>query len=337
MKRRFCNFCGRPLGRCEVEGRQRLVCCGCGQVHYENPLPVASILVPNEEHEVLLVRRRQQPYQGMWCLPIGFAELGESIEEAALRELREEAGIDAEIVRLLDVSSLHEPAYGDLLIVTFEGRKTGGEEQPGDDADEARYFAVSNLPKLAFEPQVRAVQRYLQAHAEEWAIRSSMEAFVLNTSTALPVESLPLESDDLTRYVAASPEPIIELWLEDVVSHPTTSHYHAIDRDELRLRADFVLAHFGKWLPGGRAPGDFQADFRNLGRTRRTEGIPLSEVLSSFSLLKKHIWMYHVSRGFWERAIDIYRVLELDKRVTFFFDYVAYQVTRGYEEKEPRE
>jgi len=113
--------------------------------------------VADADGRILLVKRRDEPQQGRWCLPIGFAELGETIRAAALRELHEEAGITGRIVALLDVDSYASDFYGDLLIVTFEVRKTSGTERPGDDAAEVRYFPARALPPLAFSANDRAV------------------------------------------------------------------------------------------------------------------------------------------------------------------------------------
>jgi len=152
-KKVYCAHCGMVLGTDFLDGKHRQVCAGCDTVYYENPLPVASVILANAKREILLVRRAKEPFKGMWCCPIGFAETGESIEDAALRELKEEAGVEGRIVQLLDVGSHVNPLYGELVIVTFEVEKTGGHEKAGDDASEARYFPVMNLPKLAFDSQ----------------------------------------------------------------------------------------------------------------------------------------------------------------------------------------
>jgi 8-oxo-dGTP diphosphatase len=127
----FCSFCGDALEVDFHDGKERQVCKACAQVYYENPLPVASVILANRDREIILVKRARDPFKNMWCCPIGFAESGESIEDAALRELKEETGIEGRITQLVDVSSHTNPFYGDLLIVSFEAEKVGGTEQAG--------------------------------------------------------------------------------------------------------------------------------------------------------------------------------------------------------------
>jgi hypothetical protein len=70
----------------------------------------------------------------------------------------------------------------------------------------------------------------------------------------------------------------------------------------------------------------------NLGRKRKKEGFGLSEVISALSLLKKHIWEFALSNGMWSKTIDIYMLLELERRISLFFDKATYYVAAGYEE-----
>jgi ADP-ribose pyrophosphatase YjhB (NUDIX family) len=326
----YCNYCKGNLADREIEGRVRQVCEKCGQIYYENPLPVATIVIVNNDRELLLIKRKNEPFKGMWCLPIGFAETGESIEEAALRELKEEAGIEGEIVQLLDVDSLENPFYGDLLVSTFEGRKKGGEEKPGDDAIEVKYFPITNLPKLAFDSQNMALKKFIAIHEEEWAIKNSMKEFVLKTKEEKQFAG-DLISDELLEFIESHSEEIISLWLEDVCSHPSAPTYHAFDRAKLSVRASFVLNDFSLWLRGKKPVRELESFYVKLGEERKKEGFRLSEVISSFFLFKKHIWMFVLSKGFWERPLDIYRVLEMDKRITSFFDFAVYYTTIGFD------
>jgi ADP-ribose pyrophosphatase YjhB (NUDIX family) len=157
----FCNFCGNSLDKGVVDGRQRQICNTCGQVYYENPLPVVSIILSNGKGGLLLVKRAREPAKGMWCFPIGFAECGESIEEAALRELKEESGVEGLIVGLLDVCSDQTGMYGEVVVVTFRAEKVGGTEDPGDDACDVGYFPLARLPELAFSSQKKALEKFL--------------------------------------------------------------------------------------------------------------------------------------------------------------------------------
>ena len=148
-KRRFCSHCGKSLVEKVIEGKARGWCPRCDTVFYENPLPVASAIVVNKKRELLLVKRGNEPYLGMWCLPIGFAESGEDVQGAALRELREETGLEGEIVRLVDVDTVDDDYYGSMAIITYEVRRTGGKVVAGDDAAQARYVPIDELPPLA--------------------------------------------------------------------------------------------------------------------------------------------------------------------------------------------
>lgn len=157
---RYCAACGEAMATRKIEGKRRALCTTCGFIAYENPLPVAAALVLNERDEVLLVRRARQPMKGMWCLPCGFAETDEQIEEAALRELREETHLDGTVARLLDAMTTRNYFYGNLVMITFEVVGTGGTPEAGDDADEVAFFPLDRLPPLAFPSQERAVQRF---------------------------------------------------------------------------------------------------------------------------------------------------------------------------------
>jgi ADP-ribose pyrophosphatase YjhB (NUDIX family) len=333
--RLFCATCGAALELREVEGRTRDVCSACGQIFYVNPLPTAGAIVCNAAREVLLVKRAKEPFKGMWCLPIGFAEVGETITQAALRELREEAGLEGRVRRLVDAASHDNPLYGDLLIVTFEVEHTGGVATAGDDAEEVRWFPVNNLPRLAFDAQNAAMERFLDLHADEWRILDSMQKLV--EAEERPPESLLLSppasdllSDELLRVVEADSEAITDLWLEDVTSNPATPSYHSLDQQLLALRASLVLGSFSGWLRRERAEGELKRFFALLGGKREEEQVPLPEVVAALILLKKHLWGHVVSQRAWLCAIDVVRVLEMDRRIAAFFDRAVFHVVSGY-------
>lgn len=93
----FCSYCAAPL-----DALPPTVCAGCGEPHWLNPKPCAGIVLVDATGErVLLVQRAQEPWQGRWDLPGGFCDAGEHPEQAAVREAREELGVDVELGRHL--------------------------------------------------------------------------------------------------------------------------------------------------------------------------------------------------------------------------------------------
>lgn len=159
----FCEACAAPLQVRFVDGRDRPVCEKCGKIRYMNPIPVVAAVVVEREH-ILLVRRAVEPHRGAWCLPMGFAEVGERVEDGALRELEEEAGLRGTSPVLLDVFSSHSDLYGDLVIMTWWIPTWMGSVRAGDDAAEARFFPLSDLPPLPFESNRRSLVRWRSLH-----------------------------------------------------------------------------------------------------------------------------------------------------------------------------
>lgn len=312
-----------------LEGKMRQICSACRQIAYENPLPVVSIMVANDRREILLVRREREPSKNMWCFPIGFAESGESIQEAALRELKEEAGIDGKIVQIVDVGSEANDMYGELLIVTFEAEKTGGVEIAGDDACDVGYFPATNLPRLAFSSQERALGKFLDLKRDIWSMRDSFERFV-ETSMTDRQPAKGLLSDALIDVFQANASAIIELWISDIASNPSTRAYHHFPREELSSRGDDILGQLRAWLNGDDTEKELKAFYMKLGKRRKREGVGLEDLISSLSLLKKHIFRFATSVGVWSRAVDMYRVFELSERLVYFFDRAAYYAVTGY-------
>jgi len=148
---RFCPQCSGELGPREDDGRVRLACGSCGFIFYRNPLPgVAVALV--ERERVLLVRRRSSLFDGMWCIPCGYVEIDETVEEAARREFREETGLEVEVGEVVFVHSSFEVADRPVVGIWFRGRVVGGEMAPGEGVREVAFFPLEAPPaELAFE------------------------------------------------------------------------------------------------------------------------------------------------------------------------------------------
>ena len=122
---------------------------------YPRPMLTADCVVTNARGEVLLVRRGNDPFKGCWALPGGFMEMDETIEHCAVRELREETGIDAaeSALRLVGVFSApgRDPRGRTVTAVYAVGVPDGTFAAAGDDAAEVCWWPLTALPPLAFD------------------------------------------------------------------------------------------------------------------------------------------------------------------------------------------
>jgi 8-oxo-dGTP diphosphatase len=156
---RFCSACGGVLDEAQLDGRARLVCRNCGRITYSNPIPSVAAII-EQDGAVLLVQRAVEPGKGRWCLPGGFIETGESIEDAVVREVKEETGLDCQPLDILDARSDLGGYYGDILIVCYRARVLGGKPIAGDDAMDLGFFQISDVPPLAFRSHRRLLERF---------------------------------------------------------------------------------------------------------------------------------------------------------------------------------
>src|ERR671928_1580444 len=104
MDARYCSRCGTVLEARYQEDRERPTCPACGFIHYLDP-KVAVAVVLGDEHGVLLGKRRIDPGSGRWSFPAGYVNRGEVLEEAAVREVEEELGVQVQLDRLIGVYS----------------------------------------------------------------------------------------------------------------------------------------------------------------------------------------------------------------------------------------
>ena len=105
-------------------------------------MPCAGVVCLRGD-EVLLIRRGKAPRMGEWSIPGGRMEMGETVAAAALRELREETGVEAELLGLIEVLD-HISEHGHAVLIDFAARWTAGEPVGGDDAMEARFFDLED-------------------------------------------------------------------------------------------------------------------------------------------------------------------------------------------------
>src|SRR4051794_19514131 len=146
---RYCSRCGAALGRRFAHGRERPACPACGHVVYIDS-KIACGAVVEHAGQILLVRRRNEPGRGLWCLPCGFAEADEPPEQAACREAREEAGLEITLNGLLGVSHYPDaPRGAAILRVSRASCAAQTAAIAGDDAAAIGFFSAAELPPIS--------------------------------------------------------------------------------------------------------------------------------------------------------------------------------------------
>jgi ADP-ribose pyrophosphatase YjhB (NUDIX family) len=158
---RFCPRCGGSLGSRALKAAEppRLVCQACGFVFFLDP-KVATGAIFSLDGGVLLVQRGIEPSYGKWVFPGGYVDRGESLEAAAIREVKEESGLDVRLTRLLGVySSPGNP----VILIAYVGEVTGGSVQVDEEGLDARVFARAEIPwgELAFPSTSQVIRDYL--------------------------------------------------------------------------------------------------------------------------------------------------------------------------------
>jgi len=159
---RLCPLCGDSLISKAIEGRDRKICENCNWIYYKNPLPAVACLASNKKGEILLIKRAVEPYMGEWCIPGGFIEIDETLEEAGVRELEEETGIKGRAGDVIGAYIQKSRMYGAVLIVGLEFTIEEALPVAGDDAREARFTPLDSIPDIPLESHRKLLRKYLQ-------------------------------------------------------------------------------------------------------------------------------------------------------------------------------
>ncbi|TQV66152.1 NUDIX domain-containing protein [Exilibacterium tricleocarpae] len=170
---KYCANCGNPVALRVPEGddRQRHVCDHCDTVHYQNPRIITGCL-PVYEDRVLLCKRAIEPRYGLWTLPAGFMENGETTEQGALRESWEEARATIDISGLYTLFNL--PQINQVYLF-YRGHLTNLDFGPGLESLEVELFTEQQIPwdELAFPVVNKTLTHYFSDRRENhYPIRS---------------------------------------------------------------------------------------------------------------------------------------------------------------------
>jgi ADP-ribose pyrophosphatase YjhB (NUDIX family) len=161
----FCSHCGQPVTLRIPDGDTlpRHVCDACGTIHYQNPKIVTGC-IPEWEDKLLLCRRAIEPRHGLWTLPAGFMENGETTAEGAARETLEEALARVEIDRLY---ALFNIPHINQVYLMFRARLLDLNFAPGPESLEVALFREDEIPwrELAFPVVKETLERYFRDRA----------------------------------------------------------------------------------------------------------------------------------------------------------------------------
>lgn len=159
---RFCPLCGGPFeSRLLKAGEpERLVCTRCGFVFYLDPKVAVGTIILDDAGDIVLVRRAIEPGYGKWVFPGGFVDRGEEVQAAAIREAREETGLEIRIDRLINVYSYTGRVP---VIIVYAATMTGGCLACDEESLEAKFFTPDAIPwdELAFRSTHEALREFL--------------------------------------------------------------------------------------------------------------------------------------------------------------------------------
>ena len=161
---RFCPRCGGGLDKRIVKASEpkRLVCQSCSFIFYQDPKVVAGTVFTLDDGIVLL-KRGVEPALGKWVFPGGYVDRGESVQDAAIRETKEESSLDVKLGPLLNVYSYPRSPN---VIVVYTADVIGGELAAQDESVEATTFLPSQIPwaELAFASTKDALRDYIRLY-----------------------------------------------------------------------------------------------------------------------------------------------------------------------------
>jgi len=152
-------------------------CPKCEYTHYVNPFPTTSVIIVNDNNEIMLVKRKFPPKKGFWDLPGGFIDIKESGEECSIREIKEELGIN--LKNLAYIGSYPDKYFfqslnWDTFTLWYVAKMSKEKIKVSDDISGYKFFKPKNIPfnKLAFVNLEKAIDAYVKFKKSFKKIRS---------------------------------------------------------------------------------------------------------------------------------------------------------------------
>ena len=156
----YCQRCGEGLEEKRIEGRMRHHCPSCGHVVFLDP-KVAAVALVVDGKGLVMVKRGVDPQIGKWAFPSGYVDRGEVVEAAAVREVKEETGLDVALERLVGVYSLED---NPVVLVVYSAHIVGGTIVVGHDELDVKTFALDELPPLPFPHDAQILRDWLDGN-----------------------------------------------------------------------------------------------------------------------------------------------------------------------------
>ena len=146
----FCPICGKPLQKSIIDNQTRSTCLDCSYVHWGNfSLGVGGVLWHN--NKVLLVQRAHNPGKGMWTIPGGYVDQGESIGEAIIREIQEETGIKVKPLAIIALRDRPDEKHDTYIIFLMQFLGGTLQAQP-EEVSDLGFFTLEECHTLPIPP-----------------------------------------------------------------------------------------------------------------------------------------------------------------------------------------
>ena len=136
----------------------------------------------------------------------------------------------------------------------------------------------------------------------------------------------------LIEITEANAEKIAQQWYNNVKLNPRTPAYHTMPEEEAKRQAMYFFKHFGKLFFTDKPFEEAQVLFSRFAAARYGQRIPLSEVIYTLTLMRRHMWLFSSSQAVFITAVDHHQAAESQSRTILMFDYAIYIIAQKYEE-----